>query len=121
MKEKDESKFRGVPANVIILPLEIIMAVLLILIFVLGVEVSRSSNKLANLLQRSGIYQQEVWNLQSGINTLAETTTNYIQRPVAEDGSPSVGPLKAYAQELNRDRRASQIAERFRSYGINVS
>lgn len=119
MQEKDKSKFQGISANAILLPLEITMVILIILIIILVIEVNRSSNKLSDLLEKAGIYQQETWDMQSGVNTLSETISNFIQRPVAEDGSFNINPLAAYAQELNRNRRGPQIAERFRSYGIS--
>ena len=114
----EKSKIRGIPANTIVLPLEIALSILLILIIILVVELNRSNNKLADLLEQSGIYQLEVWNLQAGVNTLSETITTYIQKPVFDDGSPNIGPLIAYVQELDRDRRGPQIADRFRSLNV---
>ena len=75
---KEKSKIRGIPANTIVLPLEIALSILLILIIILVVELNRSNNKLADLLEQSGIYQLEVWNLQAGVNTLSETITTSI-------------------------------------------
>ena len=59
MKEKDESKFRGISANAILLPLETAMVILLILIIILVIEVNRSSNKLSDVLEKAGIYQTD--------------------------------------------------------------
>lgn len=119
MKKKEKITIKGVPANVIIVPLEIILAVLLFFIFILVLETNRSSNELADLIERFGVYQQDETDLQTGINILSETAVTYIQTPVTGDGAPNVGPLKAYANELGRDRRGPQIAERFRDYQVS--
>ncbi len=119
MRENERPGARGIPANAIILPLEIILGLLLISIVFLVYEVNRSSNDLSDLMERSGLYQQEVTNLLAGSNTLSETATSFVQVPVGEDGSTNTGPLMAYAQELGVDRRGPQIAERFRDYDVD--
>lgn len=118
MKENERSGARGIPANAIILPLEITLGLLLILIIILVYEVNRSSNELSDLMERSGVYQQEVTNLLAGSNTLSETASSFVQIPVNGDGATNAGPLMAYAQELGNDRRGPQIAERFRDYDV---
>ena len=119
MKENENTGFRGISANAIIVPIEIVLALLLIRVTILVFEVNRSSNELSYLMERSGAYQQEVTNLQAGSNTLSEIAGSFAQVPVAGDGSTNVGPLMAYAQELGNDRRGPQIAERFRAYAVS--
>ena len=120
MRNKDKAGYQGVPANAIIRPLEISLAVLLMLIIVLVFEVNRSSNELSDLMERSGTYMQEASNLQAGINTLSETASSFIQNPVTGDGATNVGPLNAYVEELGKDRRGPEIAERFRAWGVGA-
>ena len=117
---KETKKHRSIPANAIILPMEIMLTILLILIVILVYEVNRSSNRLSELTERAGVLQQEITDLHAGINTLTETASTFIQNPVAPDGSTIAGPLSAYAEELGRDRRGPAIAERFRRYEVSA-
>ena len=103
MKKKEKSRVWDIPANAIITPIEILLAVLLLFIIILVFEVNRSSNELADLTERSGVYQKEVMDLNADSSTLAETSVNFIQSPVDGEGSPIVGPLKAYAKEPARE------------------
>ena len=119
MKNSVKPEKQGISANAIMMPLGIIIAVLLVFIIFLVFEVNRSSNELTDLMERYGVYQQDVTNLQAGINTLSETANNFVQIPVTEDGETNVGPLMAYAQELGRDRRGPQILERFQEYDVS--
>ena len=119
MKKKEKSRVWDIPANAIITPIEILLAVLLLFIIILVFEVNRSSNELADLTERSGVYQKEVMDLNADSSTLAETSVNFIQSPVDGEGSPIVGPLKAYAKELGMGRLAKDIAERFQSYDVS--
>ena len=101
------------------MPLEIVLTVLLALVIFLVFKVNSSSNELAELMEKSGIYLQELSDLQAGINTLSETASGFVQSPTAEDGSANFGPLMAFAEELGRDRRGPQIAERFHNYTVS--
>jgi diguanylate cyclase (GGDEF) domain len=118
MKVKEKTAFRGIPANAIIVPLEIVLIMLLALIVFLVFEVNHYSNQLSSLMENSGVYILELTDLQAGINTLSETASGFVQSPGAEDGSTNIGPLMAFAQELGRDRRGPQIAERFHGYDV---
>ena len=119
MKSKERRDFRGIPANAMLLPVEIILIILLTLIVILVFEVNRSSNKLSDLMENFGICQQETMSMQAGINTLSETASGFVQSPALEDGSTNFGPLSAFAQELGRDRQGPQIAERFHGYDVS--
>ena len=55
MKGKERRDFRGIPANAMLLPVEIILIILLTLIVILVFEVNRSSNKLSDLMENFGI------------------------------------------------------------------
>lgn len=119
MQESDTSKKRGIPANAIMMPIGISLLVLLVFIVLLIFETNRSSNELADLLEDFGTYQQETMDLSTGINTLSETANSYLQAPVSEDGSPNIGPLMAFVEEFERDRRGPQIAQRFHNYSVS--
>lgn len=119
MKSKERRDFRGIPANAMLLPVEIILIILLTLIVILVFEVNHSSNKLSDLMENFGICQQETMSMQAGINTLSETASGFVQSPALEDGSTNIGPMSAFAQELGRDRQGPQIAERFHGYDVS--
>ena len=119
MKKNAKTQKQGISANAIMMPLGIILAVLLVFIIILVFEVNRSSNELTDLMERFGVCQQETTNLQAGINTLTETANSFVQNPVSEDGEINVGPVMAFAQELERDRRGPQVAERFQDYDVS--
>lgn len=123
MKEKESLKeslkIGGVTANALIFPLLVLVVVLHFLIIFLIVEVNRSDDSLADLMLRSGVYQQTATNLQAGSSILSETASGYVQIPVTPDGAPNVGPLTAYAEELGNDRRGDQVVELFRGYDVS--
>ena len=110
---------RGIPANAIMMPLGAMFSILLVCVVFLILEVNRSSNELSDLMERNGVYQLEATELQMGINTLSETANSFVQTPVTGDGTTNVGPLKAYAEEMGKDRLASKIAERFEGYEVS--
>lgn len=118
LKESMETKVRGIPASTLLTTTEIIMAILLLLNAWLVFAVNRESNELSDTMQNSGLYLEEISSLQVGANTLSETASIFIQTPVDSDGSTRFGPLMSYVEELGRDRRPQQIAERFRSYDV---
>lgn len=118
LKESMETKVRGIPASTLLTTTEIIMAILLLLNVWLVFAVNRESNELSDTMQNSGLYLEEISSLQVGANTLSETASIFIQTPVDSDGSTRFGPLMSYVEELGRDRRPQQIAERFRSYDV---
>lgn len=117
--QEEKSRVRSVSANAIIVPIECILTALLILIAVFVFEVNRSSTGLVEMIEDSGRYLQEVSSLQAGISTLAETANSFVQNPLTADGVVNVGPLNAYVQELGRNRRGAEIAQRFRNYDVN--
>lgn len=118
LKESMEAKVRDIPASTLLTTAEIIMAILLLLNVWLVFAVNRESNELSDTMQNSGLYLEEISSLQVGANTLSETASIFIQTPVDSDGSTRFGPLMTYVEELGRDRRPQQIAERFRSYDV---
>ena len=118
LKESTETKVRGIPASTLLTTTEFIMAILLFLNVWLVFAVNRESNELSDTMQNSGLYLEEISSLQVGANTLSETASIFIQTPVDSDGSTRFGPLMTYVEELGRDRRPQQIAERFRSYDV---
>ena len=116
---KETTKVGGVSANVLILPLVVLLVLLHILIIYLIVGVNRADDSLADLIQRSGGYQQDATNLQAGSSVLSETAASFVQMPVTPDGETNSGPLMTYAEELGRDRRGEAVVERFQSYDVS--
>ena len=119
MKDNDNSKPGGVAANALIFPLLVLFVILHISIVFLIIEVNRSDDSLADLMLRSGVYQQTATSLQAGSSILSETASGFAQMPVKPDGSPNVGPLTAYAEELGNDRRGDQVVALFQSYDVS--
>ena len=120
MKENDISKIGGVPANYLVIPLLVVIAVLHVVIIVLALKIDGASMEINKLMQQSAACEHETIDLQTGAGILTEATAAYIRSPVDEDGSANVGPLLDYAEELERDRRGTQIAGRFRDYGVSA-
>ena len=119
MKENEMKKAGGLPANALVFPLLVFFAILHILIVFLIIDENRSDDALADLMLRSGKYQQTATELQAGSSVLSETAASYVQIPLASDREPNIGPLKAYAEELGNDRRGEQVVERFRDYDVS--
>lgn len=116
---KETAKVGGISANVLILPLVVLLVVLHILIIYLIVGVNRADDALTDLMHRSSVYQQDTTNLQAGNSILSDTATSFAQMPVTPDGETNSGPLMTYAEELGRDRRGEAVMERFQSYDVS--
>ena len=123
MNEKVKSKTGGFPANSLVIPLCVILAVLMISVALLTKGVNRTTGDLAELMQQSTDFQQAATKLQAGTSVLSETATGFVQVPALpggqETGTLNVGPLQAYAEELAVDRRPAQIAAYFREHGLD--
>lgn len=115
MKEDKSSRIGGFSANSLVIPLTVVIAVLHIVIISLVFGANRSNSELSEMMQNCSDYQQSATNFQAGSSILSETASAFAQMPVGKDGSPNVGPLQRYAQELERDRRGPKVAEWFRS------
>ena len=124
MNEKDKRKIGGFPANSLIIPLCVLLAVLMVSVALLTKGVNRTTGDLADLMQRSTDYQQAATKLQAGTSVLSETVTGFVQVPVLpggpDAGTLNVGPLQAYAEELAVDRRPAQIEAYFRDCGLDA-
>lgn len=123
MNEKDTRKIGGFPANSLVIPLCVILAVLMISVALLTKGVNRTTGDLADLMQQSADFQQQSTQLQAGTSVLSETATGFVQVPVIPSGPDAVtlnvGPLQAYAEELAIDRRPAQIEAFFRDCGLS--
>ena len=120
MRENESMKKAGFPANVIVIPLVIVIAVLHIVIVSLVFDINRASRELSEMMQNCNGYQQNATQLQANNSTLSETATAFAQTPVGTDGEINTGPLIRYAQELGRDRRGSKVAEWFRTQDVSA-
>lgn len=120
---KKQPKSRGITINVLLISLSMILGVLIIAISFLTKNVNETTSSLAELMQESNEYQQAATKLQAGTSVLSETLSGFVQMPVIQKGPDAgtlnVGPLLAYAQELNVDRRPATIRAQFRTFGVS--
>ena len=117
--KKTGKKIGGVSANSLVMPIVVVLAILHILIIGLIMSINSSSSALSKTMQDSSAYIQDATSLLAGSSMLSETATNFILLPTTETGEVNVGPLTAYAQELNQDRRGPQVLARFQGYGVS--
>lgn len=120
MREEESIKVGGIPANTIVIPLAVIIAILHIVVIGLVFKSNYANRMLSDLLQDCSDYQQYATNLQAGSSTLSETASSFAQIPVGTDGQFNAGPLLQYAQELGRNRRGPQVAEWFRTHDADA-
>ena len=116
--EKKAKKSTGIPARKVVMPIVIVIAILQTLVIVLILMSTSASNKMSNTMRYAGVYKQDATSLLGGSSLLSETSGNFILMPLTENGEVNVGPLIAYANELNVDRRGDQVLERFRTYNV---
>ena len=106
----------------LVVPIAVILVILIVLIAYFSISVNKTTNELANFMQRSNQYQQSATLLQSGSSVLSETATIFIQTPqIPGDSGKTINaePLKAYAEELRQDRRPQTIVKMFREYDVS--
>lgn len=120
MRENESIRKAGFPANSIVIPLVIVIAILHIVIISLVFEVNRANSELSEMMQNCSDYQQNATNIQASSSTLSETATSFAQIPVGTDGEFNAGPLLRYVEELGRDRRGPKVAEWFRSQDVSA-
>lgn len=110
---------KGISANAFAFPLLIVVIFLHVVLVALIAGVNHSSNRLSELMQNCDAYQTEATGMQSRSTIMSETCRNYIQMPLTEDGSPSVGPLLSYVEEIDTDRRGAKVVQRFKGYDVS--
>ena len=120
MPENESVKGRGISTNMLVIPFVIILVFLHIVIVLLIRDVNHSENVLFNQMQQCSDFQQDATNIQAGASILSETATSFILQPLTGDDETNVGPLMTYVQELDRDRRGPEMAERFRQKAISA-
>lgn len=118
MKGTKKPVIGGFPANSLLIPLAIVIAVLHFLIIVLVFQVNQSNSSLSGMMQQCSEEQQYATNLLAGSSTLSETAVAFAQIPVNADGSFNTGPLMRFVKELSRDRRGPQVAQWFRAQNV---
>ena len=120
-KKRKSSKTGGVPANYILIPLIIIFLLLYGCVMWIVYNVNKSSSDLADLMTQTRIHQEEATDLMAGASILSETSTSVVVKPILEDGTFNVGPLKTYANELSVNRRGPDIAARFMEFDVSAN
>lgn len=120
MNKKTIKKIGGVPANIIVVPLVIVITILHAIVVLLALETYRSNEKLSQMMQNSNMYQQQVTNLQANSSALSEIAVSFSQIPVKGNGDFNTEPLVQYAIELGKDRSGAQIAEWFKTQDIKA-
>lgn len=113
-----KKKIGGISANKLVIPIILILSILHIIIIISILKINRHSTQLSVTMQNSGKYTQEATSILGGSSLLSETASHYVLMPLTEGGDVNVSPLIAYAEELTRPRRGSQVLERFRNYDV---
>ena len=119
MKEKLQKKHSGFSVKAFTIPLLLLVVFLHISLVLIVIDINHSSNRLFDLMERSGNYQIDATSMQASNTVMSETCSNYIQMPLNGDNSANVGPLITYVNELNSDRRSPKVAARFRNYDVS--
>lgn len=113
-------KKSGIPTWKIVLSIAVIMIVLHAMIAGSIASVSRASNGMTEIMRTYSEYMSDVTSLQEGASRLSETATSFLLCPELPNGELNVGPLQAYAQELQQDRRGTDIQRRFDAREIDA-
>lgn len=108
-----------VSANKMVVPVIVILAILHVIIIFLIMKINQTSSTLASIQRNAGTYTQQATAVLAGTSLLSETTSTFILLPQTEDGSVNAGPLIAYVNELNSDRRADKVLEKFQNYEVS--
>ncbi len=120
MQKKEKRIFA---VNLIVVPLTAVFAVLIAAVIFLIYSVNTETNNLVKIMIDAANYQQTATGLQVGTTALSETATAFVQNPVIPQGNGDLtinaAPLSAYASELGLTRRGPDIAEQFKSFGVN--
>ena len=112
-------KLGGVPANALFVPVVIVLAILNIVIISLMVSMFMQSGRLSQSMQDSNAYITDATTLLAGSSVLSETSSNFVLMPITSKGELNVGPLNAYANELQQaDHRGSAVVARFETYQV---
>ena len=109
----------SISANRVVVPIIVALAILHIIIIGLIVSINSASLSLSRTMQDSGTYIEDATSLLAGSSLLSETCTSFVLMPFNGSGEVNVNPLVAYANELNTDRRGSQVLEKFSGYQIS--
>lgn len=107
------------PANRVVIPLVIILAILHVGIIGLILSINTQTGELSQTMQKSSAYIEEATSLLAGSSLLSETASNFVLVPTTQDGEVNIHPLVAYANELSVDRWGDRIVERFRNYQVS--
>lgn len=113
-----KKRAEGVSANARVMPIVVVLSILHILIIVVIIMINTTSGDLSSTMQNAGAYTEEATSLLAGSSLLSETATNYILMPRTEAGEINVGPMMAYAEELQQDRRGDAVRLRFEGYDV---
>lgn len=108
----------GASAKRLIYPIQIILTILHLIIIILIMSINRTSAELSATMQSAAMYTQDATALLGGSSLLADTSNNFVMRPVLGIGEVNTFPLFAYANELGNPRRGSDVMAKFRSYDV---
>ena len=116
---KPKKKVNGISANALVLPVAVVVGVLHLAVIMVIFSINSSSTALSTIMQNSADYMNDATSLLGGSSLLSETSSNFVLMPVTEAGQVNVGPLTAYAGELDNPRRGDQVIQRFRGYDVS--
>ena len=87
----------GIPANRIAVPVIILLIIFHLLVIFLFFSISRQSQKMSMIMQKTAEYTSDATDMLGGSSLLSETATNFVLMPVSESGDINYSPLMAYA------------------------
>ena len=118
MTEDRKQPVSGVPANKLLIPIVLVLAILHVIVILLSLRISAASSGLGEVKQNGGVYTQEATSLLAGSSVLSETSCNFVLLPVTESGEINVNSLYPFAQELLVDRRGPEVLARFMEHDV---
>ncbi|MBP5292165.1 MAG: GGDEF domain-containing protein [Lachnospiraceae bacterium] len=114
----DQQSFDGLPANRVVIPIIVALTILLAIIGALIAAVNKENNKLSVTLSNSAAYIEDVANFVAGANTLSDSSTIFVLRPLTEVGAVNTQPLLTYSFELAQERRGDWLMKKSLAYSL---
>ena len=119
-KKKQKFNVKGVPVNGLMYPAIILLVVLIVVVFFSIAYINGNSRKISKIMQNTGIATSDATSLLAGTMQLSETTTNYVLRPIQNDGEYNVGSLMAIVSELSNNRRGDDVLSLFKEDEVDI-
>ena len=119
-EKANRKQYGGIPAKAFFIPIVVVLAILNIVIIGLMFSMFSQSSRMAQITSDSSVYASDATSLIASTSLLSETSSTYVLMPVTKEGAPNVGPLGAYASELQQvDHRGASVLSRFQDYRVS--